>query len=85
METESLLKVSLQLGKKVISDYFRSPSVGLDVALALLKGPQNERSTQFIVKPELWLGVFVIVPGVLMALKQTLSAWESTRVFCRKT
>lgn len=56
------------------SDYLRSPSVGLDVALALLKGPRNERSTQLIVKPELWLGVFVIVPGVLMALKQTLSA-----------
>ena len=56
------------------SDYFRSSNVGLNVALAQLKGPRNERNTQLIVKPELWLGAFIIVPGMLMALKQTLSA-----------
>lgn len=82
MDTESLLNVSLQLGK---SDYFKSSNVGLNIALLCLKGPQSERNKQFIIKPKLWLSALIIVPQVLMALKQRLSAWESIHAFCRKT
>lgn len=52
MDTDSLLKVSLQLGK---SDYFKSSDVGLNIALPCLKGPQSERNEQLIIKLELWL------------------------------